>query len=100
MKRMLAATGFVIALAGVPQAAAAGVQARQPIQAASVQAVSAQAVSAQAASAQAAADLPVHRGKFWFHSDCVTAGQQGVDRGHWSQYQCAEGWMWNLWTDR
>ncbi|MFI6453581.1 hypothetical protein ACIBF6_18730 [Streptosporangium amethystogenes] len=82
MKRMLAAAGFVIALAGFAQSAAA---ARQP---------------GTVASAASPADLPVHRGKSWFHSDCITAGRQGVDRGHWSQYQCAEGWMWNLWTDR
>ncbi|QYC40234.1 hypothetical protein Nocox_13080 [Nonomuraea coxensis DSM 45129] len=91
MTRMLAAAGFVFALAGFAQAgsaqtaAAETVTARQP---------------GVAVPAAARADLPVHRGKFWFHSDCVTAGQQGVDRGHWSQYQCAEGWMWNLWTDR
>jgi hypothetical protein len=72
MKRMLTIAGLLIAAIAVPYAA----------------------------SAQAAADLPIHRGKFWFHSDCITAGQQGIDRGHWSQYQCAEGWLWNLWTDR
>jgi len=78
MKRILAGIGFAIALAtvaGLPQVAVAE-------------------------TAQAAQNLPVHRGKFWFHSDCITAGQQGIDRGHWSRYQCAEGWMWNLWTDR
>ncbi|MFF0771451.1 hypothetical protein ACFYUK_21380 [Nonomuraea wenchangensis] len=87
MKRMLlAAAGFVFVVAGFTQAAAAETTtARQP---------------GAVVSAAARADLPVHRGKFWFHSDCITAGQQGVDRGHWSQYQCAEGWMWNLWTDR
>ncbi|MEU4508365.1 hypothetical protein AB0G05_02610 [Nonomuraea wenchangensis] len=86
MKRMLAAAGFVFVLAGFAQAAAAETTtARRPV---------------AVATAAARADLPVHRGKFWFHSDCITAGQQGVDRGHWSQYQCAEGWMWNLWTDR
>ncbi|MEU6726464.1 hypothetical protein ABZ917_22420 [Nonomuraea wenchangensis] len=86
MKRMLAAAGFVFVLAGFAQAAAA--ETTTAHQAGAV------------VTAAAPADLPVHRGKFWFHSDCITAGQQGVDRGHWSQYQCAEGWMWNLWTDR
>ncbi|MEV4383125.1 hypothetical protein [Streptosporangium sp. NPDC049644] len=86
MKRTLAAAGFVIALAGFAQTAAAETAgARQ---------------SGTVASAASPVDLPVHRGKFWFHSDCITAGQQGVDRGHRSQYQCAEGWMRNLWTDR
>lgn len=70
MKRMLAATGLVIAAAG------------------------------GAATARPAADLPVHRGTFFSHGDCVHAGQHGADRGHWSRYQCAKGWLWNLWTDR
>ncbi|WP_336207265.1 hypothetical protein [Nonomuraea sp. LPB2021202275-12-8] len=80
MKRMLTIAGILIAAAGVPQATATA--------------------SVQAQPMAAAVDLPVHRGKFWFHSDCVTAGQEGVDRGHWSHYKCAEGWLWNLWTDR
>ncbi|GGO79188.1 hypothetical protein [Nonomuraea cavernae] len=92
MKRMLAAAGFLIALAGFAQTAAAQTTATQTTGARQPGTV---------VSVAAPADLPVHRGKFWFHSDCITAGQQGIDRGHWSQYQCAEGsWMWNLWTDR
>ncbi|MFD2348157.1 hypothetical protein ACFSTC_00285 [Nonomuraea ferruginea] len=71
MKQLLAIAGFVVTMAAAPLAASA-----------------------------AADHLPIHRGKFLFHSDCITAYQQGIDRGHWSRYQCAEGWLWNLWTDR
>ncbi|HEX4812601.1 MAG TPA: hypothetical protein VFV66_07585 [Nonomuraea sp.] len=79
MKRLLTAAGIAVALATVASVSSA----------------------VAAGSAQAASDLPIHRGKYWSHSACITAGQQGVDRGHWSRYQCAEGtWFWNLWTDR
>lgn len=50
---------------------------------------------------RAADGLDVHRGKFFTLGGCQTAGQQGVDRGHWDRYQCAEGtFFWNLWTNR
>lgn len=52
---------------------------------------------------QAADGLNVHRGKYFSLSGCQTAGQQGIDRGHWDRYQCADGtWplRWNLWTNR
>ncbi|MFI2507318.1 hypothetical protein [Streptomyces sp. NPDC018972] len=50
---------------------------------------------------QAADGLDVHRGKYFTLGGCQTAGQQGVDRGHWDRYQCAEGtFFWNLWTNR
>ncbi|CAL9341731.1 hypothetical protein [Streptomyces sp. NPDC057838] len=53
---------------------------------------------------QAADGLDIHRGKYMTLSGCQTAGQQGIDRGHWDRYQCAEGtmwpWKWNLWTNR
>ncbi|MEV6407891.1 MULTISPECIES: hypothetical protein [Streptomyces] len=62
------------------------------------------AASLQAAVVQAADSLDVHRGKFMTLGGCQTAGQQGIDRGHWDRYQCAEGslwpWIWNLWTNR
>ncbi|MFJ4834389.1 hypothetical protein ACIP79_31440 [Streptomyces sp. NPDC088747] len=47
-------------------------------------------------------DLDVHRGKYMSLGGCQTAGQQGIERGHWDQYQCAQGsfWLWNLWTNR
>ncbi|MCH0540190.1 hypothetical protein I3F58_11535 [Streptomyces sp. MUM 203J] len=55
-------------------------------------------------SVQAADGLDIHRGKFMTLGGCQTAGQQGIDRGHWDRYQCAEGsmwpWTWNLWTNR
>ncbi|MFE6490012.1 hypothetical protein ACFVGN_44770, partial [Streptomyces sp. NPDC057757] len=46
--------------------------------------------------------LDVHRGKYVSLGGCQTAGQQGIERGHWDQYQCAQGsfWLWNLWTNR
>ncbi|MBT2385944.1 hypothetical protein [Streptomyces sp. ISL-11] len=76
--------------AGVSQAVeASGVHARQSFAAAASHV------------AQAPADLPVHRGKYWTRGGCMEAGQEGVDRGHWSQFQCANGPVfWNLWTDR
>ncbi|MEV0241538.1 hypothetical protein AB0I06_16620 [Streptomyces sp. NPDC050674] len=53
---------------------------------------------------QAADGLDIHRGKYMTLGGCQTAGQQGIDRGHWDRYQCAEGnmwpWTWNLWTNR
>ncbi|MFI5801318.1 hypothetical protein [Streptomyces sp. NPDC051561] len=59
-----------------------------------------QAATVQVAAIQGAEGLDIHRGKYWTLGGCQTAGQQGIDRGHWDQYQCAEGWMWNLWTNR
>ncbi|MFD7130917.1 hypothetical protein [Streptomyces sp. NPDC059894] len=43
-----------------------------------------------------------HRGKYFTPAGCQTAGQQGIERGHWDRYQCAQGafWLWNLWTNR
>ncbi|MFH8974986.1 hypothetical protein [Streptomyces sp. NPDC017890] len=62
------------------------------------------AASQQVAAVQAADSLDVHRGKYMTLGGCQTAGQQGIDRGHWDRYQCAEGnmwpWTWNLWTNR
>ncbi|MDK1344649.1 hypothetical protein QNO09_15275 [Streptomyces sp. 378] len=68
-------------------------------------AVAAPGVASQQPSAVQAADgLDIHRGKYMTLGGCQTAGQQGIDRGHWDQYQCAEGnmwpWKWNLWTNR
>ncbi|WP_448317288.1 hypothetical protein [Streptomyces sp. CO7] len=54
-----------------------------------------------AATAWAADSLDVHRGKYVTLGGCQTAGQQGIERGHWDRYQCAEGtFFWNLWTNR
>ncbi|MFI2780640.1 hypothetical protein [Streptomyces sp. ALB3] len=54
--------------------------------------------------APAADGLDIHREKFMTLNGCQTAGQQGIERGHWDRYQCAEGnawpWVWNLWTNR
>ncbi|MFD5476428.1 hypothetical protein [Streptomyces hawaiiensis] len=68
-------------------------------------AVAAPAAASQRVSAVQAADgLDIHRGKYMTLGGCQTAGQQGIDRGHWDRYQCAEGnmwpWKWNLWTNR
>ncbi|MDH6223103.1 MULTISPECIES: hypothetical protein [Streptomyces] len=50
---------------------------------------------------RAADGLDVHRGKYVTLGGCQTAGQQGIERGHWDRYQCAEGtFFWNLWTNR
>ena len=61
-------------------------------------------VSHRPTAVQAADGLDVHREKFMTLNGCQTAGQQGVERGHWDRYQCAEGsawpWVWNLWTNR
>ncbi|MFF9021209.1 hypothetical protein [Streptomyces eurythermus] len=60
--------------------------------------------SHRVAAVQAADSLDIHRGKYMTLGGCQTAGQQGIDRGHWDRYQCAEGnmwpWKWNLWTNR
>ncbi|MFI1562914.1 hypothetical protein ACH4ZX_07540 [Streptomyces sp. NPDC020490] len=62
------------------------------------------AASHQAAAVRAGDGLDIHRGKFMTLGGCQTAGQQGIERGHWDRYQCAEGslwpWVWNLWTNR
>ncbi|MEV5986430.1 hypothetical protein AB0L85_15660 [Streptomyces sp. NPDC052051] len=62
------------------------------------------APSHQVAAVQVADSLDIHRGKYMSLGGCQTAGQQGIDRGHWDRYQCAEGnmwpWKWNLWTNR
>ncbi|MEV4377402.1 hypothetical protein [Streptosporangium sp. NPDC049644] len=43
----------------------------------------------------------VYRDWFSSHSNCVAAGQGGIDRGHWEHYTCSEGdWFWHLWTNR
>jgi hypothetical protein len=55
----------------------------------------------QVAAVRAADGLNVHRGKYVTLGGCQTAGQQGIERGHWDRYQCAEGtFFWNLWTNR
>ncbi|WP_391858282.1 hypothetical protein [Streptomyces silvisoli] len=43
----------------------------------------------------------IDRGKYWTFDGCNSDGQQGVQRGAWDQYQCANGSVfWNLWTNR
>ncbi|WP_055525681.1 hypothetical protein [Streptomyces graminilatus] len=47
--------------------------------------------------------LDVHRDKYLTLGGCQTAGQQGIERGHWDRFQCADGtwpFRWNLWTNR
>ncbi|MEU3620573.1 hypothetical protein ABZ725_51310 [Streptomyces sp. NPDC006872] len=59
------------------------------------------AASSPGTAVQAADGLDVHRGKYVTLGGCQTAGQQGIERGHWDRYQCAEGtFLWNLWTNR
>jgi hypothetical protein len=68
------------------------------------QAGAAVAGSPQRATAAQAADAPagwVHRGKYWTRGGCLEAGQEGVQRRHWDEFQCANGAVfWNLWTNR
>lgn len=43
----------------------------------------------------------VYRDWYASHSNWVTAGQGGIDRGHWDHYTCSEGdRLWHLWTNR
>ncbi|MBV9022592.1 MAG: hypothetical protein JO362_02020 [Streptomycetaceae bacterium] len=43
----------------------------------------------------------VLRDKYWTYDGCNSAGLQGVQRGAWDQYQCANGTLqWVLWTNR
>ncbi|WP_433257753.1 hypothetical protein ACQPYK_21415 [Streptosporangium sp. CA-135522] len=61
--------------------------------------------SAHAATVGATSRMPagddVYRDWYSSHSNCVTAGQGGIDRGHWEHYTCSEGdWLWHLWTNR
>ncbi|MER5198649.1 hypothetical protein ACWD3J_37365 [Streptomyces sp. NPDC002755] len=60
------------------------------------------AATQQASAVRAADGLDVHRGKYVTLGGCQTAGQQGIERGHWDRYQCAQGsfFLWNLWTNR
>nr|WSZ96091.1 hypothetical protein OH820_10885 [Streptomyces sp. NBC_00857] len=70
-------------------------------QATATPAANPQRTAAHPAAVSAAADLPIHRGKYWTLGGCQEAGQQGIDRGHWSRYQCAKGTLqYSLWTDR
>ncbi|MFE0080938.1 hypothetical protein, partial [[Kitasatospora] papulosa] len=51
-------------------------------------AIAASASTSQRVTAvQAAESLDVHREKFMTLNGCQTAGQQGIDRGHWDRYQ-------------
>ncbi|QXJ26482.1 hypothetical protein AGRA3207_002690 [Actinomadura graeca] len=55
------------------------------------------------AAVQTTDGLDVHRGKYLTLGACQTAGRQGIERGHWDSFQCADGtwpWRWNLWTNR
>ncbi|GAA5613552.1 hypothetical protein Spla01_04730 [Streptomyces platensis] len=43
----------------------------------------------------------VLRGKYWTRGGCTEAGQEGVQRHHWDEFQCANGPVrWILWTNR
>ncbi|MEU4684814.1 hypothetical protein [Streptomyces xinghaiensis] len=70
-----------------------------------VQATAAPASESRAGASQEAdtAQVPgwVLRGKYWQYGNCVLAGNEGVQRGHWDQFQCANGTLqWVLWTNR
>ncbi|WP_067130926.1 hypothetical protein [Microtetraspora malaysiensis] len=63
--------------------------------------LSAPAHAATASTGRLPAGDDVYRDWFTSHSNCVSAGQGGIDRGHWGHYTCSEGdWFWHLWTDR
>lgn len=68
---------------------------------------SAAAITLTAAPAQAAPTSPsLTRGweffdDYYTHDGCMTAGQQGKDRGEWTNYQCRSSIVdWNLWVYR
>lgn len=70
-------------------------------------AAQAAALSAEAprrAVAAQSADAPpgwIIRGKYWTRGGCLEAGQDGVQRRHWDEFQCADGILqWVLWTNR
>lgn len=99
MKRMLTVAGLTAAIAAagaLHHAASAETGTAHQLAAA----VTAGTVASQVSPALPA-DLPVLRGKYWTRAGCEQAGRDGIDRGHWSQYQCADGTLqWILWTDR
>ncbi|TSB17725.1 hypothetical protein OG422_00090 [Streptomyces sp. NBC_01525] len=68
------------------------------------QASAAPAQAPQQATPANVADAPpgwVLRDKYWTHGGCVEAGQDGVQRHHWDEFQCANGNLqWVLWTNR
>jgi hypothetical protein len=38
---------------------------------------------------------------YWTHAGCIEEGQNGVQRGEWTQYQCRSSAIdWNLWVLR
>lgn len=104
MKRTgLTAAGFAVAvtamtgLGALPAAAAQPGPAERP-------AVSEQMTGSERASAADRSALsgryPHIRGKYWTRGGCLEAGQEGVNRGHWTGYECANGTLqWVLWTD-
>jgi hypothetical protein len=88
MERMrLVVAGLAVVAAtlgtGVCEAAAAGAPAR----------------AAVSSVAQVPSD--VERGTYWTRGGCIEAGQEGIERGLWSRYTCANGPLWwTLYTDR
>ncbi|WP_051752536.1 hypothetical protein [Streptosporangium amethystogenes] len=98
--RALPAVGAIVGMAllatGTPafaaSAAAYGTGART---------VAAQAGTQAGTVSRVPAGDDVYRDWFSSHSNCVAAGQGGIDRGHWEHYTCSEGdWFWHLWTNR
>ncbi|WP_328491706.1 hypothetical protein OHS59_02410 [Streptomyces sp. NBC_00414] len=66
-------------------------------------ALSAETPRQVAAGAQAMAAPPgwILRDKYWTRGGCLEAGQDGVQRRHWDEFQCANGDLkWVLWTNR
>jgi hypothetical protein len=81
-------------------AALAGTLGLGATQAAAVPATATQ----QVATPVKAADAPpgwILRDKYWNRGSCLEAGQDGVQRHHWDEFQCANGTLqWVLWTNR
>lgn len=92
MKRMRSAVAGLAVVAatlgtGVCQAAAADTAAAGPVRA--------------AGSLIPQVPSDVKRGTYWTRGGCIEAGQEGIERGLWSRYTCANGPLWwTLYTDR
>ncbi|MEV0037021.1 hypothetical protein [Streptomyces sp. NPDC050804] len=93
MKRL---ASFAAALA-VTAVTAMGIGTAQAVAAGSDQLTRATASSAAVAAVDGYPNL---RGRYVTRGGCLEAGQEGVARGHWTGFQCANGtFFWILWTD-
>ncbi|MFD5895339.1 MULTISPECIES: hypothetical protein [unclassified Streptomyces] len=105
MKRMgLTAAGFAVAVTAMTGLGAFPASAAEQARPAERPSVSERATVSERASAADRSALsgryPHLRGKYWTRGGCLEAGQEGINRGHWTGYECANGTLqWVLWTD-